>query len=122
MNPDPDPESVVQRQLDAYNARDLETLLGVYADNAELFEHPATPLAQGTAELRARFEVRFREPNLNAQLLNRMVSGNRVIDHERVTRTFPEGPGTVELVMIYEVEAGRIQRAWNLVGPRLPAS
>jgi hypothetical protein len=85
MNLNPDPESVVQRQLDAYNARDLETRLAVYADDAELFEHPATPLAQGATELRNRFQVRFQEPHLHAQLLNRRVSGNRVIDHERVT-------------------------------------
>ena len=122
MNPDPDPESVVQRQLDAYNTRDLETRLAVYADDAELFEHPATPLAQGTAELRNRFQVRFQEPHLHAQLLNRRVSGNRVIDHERVTRTFPEGAGTVELVMIYGVESGRIRRAWSRVGPRVQGS
>ena len=118
MSADESPESVVQRQLDAYNARDLDALLAIYADDAEVFEHPATLVAKGTEALRARFTVRFQEPNLHARLLNRIVSGDRVIDHERVTRTFPEGPGEIELVMIYEVRAGRITRAWNLVGPR----
>ena len=112
-----DPAAVVQRQLDAYNARDVGALLANYADDAELYEHPATLLATGSAQLRERFAVRFQEPNLHAELLNRMVMGGIVIDHEKVTRTFPEGPGSIELIMIYEVEAGRIARAWTRVGP-----
>lgn len=112
------PAAVVQRQLDAYNAKDVEALVATYADDAELYEHPSTLLAQGSAALRARFAVRFREPNLHATLLNRVVMGDTVIDHEKVTRTFPEGPGTLELVMIYEVKAGRIARAWTKIGPR----
>lgn len=108
----------VQRQLDAYNARDIEALLAVYAADAELFEHPSRLLARGTAGLRERFTQRFAEPNLRAELLNRIVSGAMVIDHERVTRTFPEGPGTVELVMIYEVSRERITKAWIIPGPR----
>ena len=39
-------------------------------------------------------------------------------DHERVVRTFAEGPGELDLVMIYEVRAGRIRRAWNIVGAK----
>lgn len=108
---------VVQRQLDAYNARDIEALLAVYADDAQLFEHPSTLLAVGTAQLRERFAARFREPNLHAELLHRRVVGRIVVDHERVTRTFPAGPGTIELVMIYEIVGGRIQRAWSIAGP-----
>ena len=112
------PESVVQRQLDAYNARDLNALLAIYADDAQAFEHPSKLLASGTEELRQRFAARFQEPNLHATLLNRIVSGSIVIDHEKVTRTFPEGPGELELVMIYEVVRGRIARAWSIVGEK----
>lgn len=113
-----DPAHVVQRQLDAYNARDLEALLAIYADDAELFEHPAKLLARGTAALRDRFADRFREPHLRAELLHRAVLGNRVVDHENVRRTFPEGPGSLRLLMIYEVVEGRIARAWTIAGER----
>lgn len=118
MNPPTDPQSVVQRQLDAYNARDVEGLLATYADDAQLFEHPSTLLATGSAGLRARFTLRFKEPNLHATLINRIVSGTTVVDHERITRTFPEGPGTLEAVMIYEVRGGRIARSWAVAGPK----
>jgi hypothetical protein len=113
-----DPEAVVQRQLDAYNAKDLEALLAVYADDAEHYEHPHTLLARGTAELRPRFAARFQEPNLHATLVKRIVSGAKVFDHEKVTRTFPEGPGELEVVMIYEVRDGRIAKSWSVAGKK----
>lgn len=122
MSPIPaDPASVIQRQLDAYNARDVATLVALYADEAELYEHPSTLLARGSAALRERFSLRFKEPNLHATLLNRIVTGCMVIDHERINRTFPEGPGTQELTMIYKVQAGRITRAWTIVGAKVVA-
>src|SRR3954469_24320478 len=85
------PAAVVQRQLDAYNARDLDALLATYAVDAEQFEHPAKLLGRGGPELRERFAARFLEPNLHATLVHRTVLGATVIDHEIVTRTFSEG-------------------------------
>lgn len=99
------PATVAQRQLDAYNARDLEALLATYAPDAELFEHPHTLLARGTAALRERF----------AALLQRTVAGRFVVDHERVTRTFPAGPGELEVLMTYEIVDGKIVRSWSLI-------
>jgi hypothetical protein len=37
--------------------------------------------------------------------------GNIVIDLELITRNFPEGLGTLEMLCIYEVVDGRIRRA-----------
>ena len=112
------PEAVVQKQLDAYNAHDLEALMATYAEDAQQFEHPAKLLASGSAAIRERFVTRFKEPNLHATLLSRVVMGNVVIDHERVTRTFPEGTGRIELVAIYEVQNGRIAQATFMPGPK----
>ena len=103
------PETVVQRQLDAYNARDLDALLATYAPDARQYELPAKLLATGHADMRPRFALRFEEPNLHAHLLQRAVMGNIVIDHETVSRTFADGPGKVDLVAIYEVVDGLIR-------------
>jgi hypothetical protein len=112
MSLDTSPATVVQRQLDAYNARDIGALLATYAEDAQQFEHPGKPAARGHAEIRARMAVRFQEPNLHARLIQRAVMGNIVIDHEHVTRTFPgEGTGSVRMVAIYEVVDGKIQSA-----------
>lgn len=114
--------AVVQRQLDAFNAKDIDSLLAIYADDAELYEHPSTLLAKGSPALRERFRTRFKEPNLHAKLLNRIATGDTVIDHELITRTFAEGPGTQELTMIYQVKSGRITRAWTIVGAKVLTS
>jgi hypothetical protein len=113
------PTIVVQRQLDAYNNRDLEALLSIYADEAEMFEHPSTLLAKGSSALRERFVARFQEPNLHAKLLSRMVMGQTVIDYEEITRTFPEGSGRLFMIMIYEVAGNRIAKAWSIAGAKI---
>src|SRR3954469_4737578 len=96
------PESVVQRQLDAYNAHDIDALMATYAEDIELFEHPAKLLATGAQQVRERQAVRLAEPNLHAKLIQRMVMGSIVIDQEVVTRTFPEGTGQIELIATYQ--------------------
>lgn len=113
------PESVVQAQLDAYNARDVEAILRTYAEDARHYEYPGNLLAEGVLQLRERFRVRFAEPNLRARLIRRTVVGSTVIDHEEVSRTFPEGTGTLELVAIYVVREGRIVEARFISGPRI---
>jgi hypothetical protein len=113
-----EPESVVQRQLDAYNARDVDALMATYAEDAQQFEYPATLLTSGAAQLRERATARFSEPNLHARLIRRIVLGQVVVDHEEVSRTFPEGTGKIELVAIYEVRDGRIATARFIFGAK----
>ena len=74
------PEAIVQAQLEAYNARDLNAFLATYAEDAELFEHPSKLLASGMAQLRERYAARFADPILHALVLKRIVMGNFVID------------------------------------------
>jgi hypothetical protein len=112
------PETIVQQQLDAYNARDLNALMATYAEDAQHFEYPDKLLASGAAQIRERVALRFQEPNLHAQLIHRTVQGNIVIDQELVTRTFPEGPGTTELIALYEVREDKIANARFLFGQK----
>jgi hypothetical protein len=111
-----EPSEVVRRQLEAYNARDIDAFMSCWADDAQVFAFPADLLANGAAEIRARHVARFREPNLFGRLVARMAVGTLVVDHEVVTRTFPEGSGTVDVIAIYEVENGRIAKAWFRMG------
>jgi hypothetical protein len=113
------PEVVVQRQLDAYNAKNLDAWISTYAHDAKQFELGGGMLAQGHEAIRARTAPRFNEPDLRAVLLKRVVMGSVVIDHEDVLRTFPEGPGRVELVCVYVVEKGKIQSASFSIGPQV---
>ena len=110
------PETIVQRQLDAYNNRDLEAILAIYADDAEFIEHPGTVLCRGSATLRERFTARFAEPDLHARLVHRIVLGAKVFDQEEITRNFADGVRVLSVVMLYEIRDGRIARAWSIDG------
>lgn len=116
--PSRSPLAVIHRQLDAYNAKDIEALLATYAEDAEQFMLHGPCLAKGHAAIRERFLVRFAEPDLQARLLSRQVMANVVVDLELITRNFPEGRGTIEMLCIYEVVDGLIRKASFATGKK----
>ncbi|WP_322011796.1 nuclear transport factor 2 family protein [Paraburkholderia sp. J12] len=112
----------VQQQLEAYNARDIEAFMQWWADDCEYYEFPDRLLASGAQQIRERHVARFREPDLFGMLLHRCTVGSMVVDHERVTRNFPEGLGEVDVIAIYEIANGKIAKAWFKIGvPQLRA-
>ena len=114
------PAHCVQQQLEAYNARDIDAFMRWWAEDCCYCGFPDQLLAKGIAEIRERHLSRFREPNLHGRLITRLSLDNLVIDQEVVTRTFPEGPGEVDVIAIYEVAGGKITKAWFKMGkPRL---
>jgi uncharacterized protein (TIGR02246 family) len=114
------PEEIVQKQFDAYNARDMEAFLATYADDVELYGFPATSLTKGKEEMRERYTPRFADPILHAIIVKRIVMGNVVVDHERVRVTLPQGPGVMEATVIYEVSDGKIARSTLIFGAQTP--
>jgi hypothetical protein len=112
------PAQVVQIQLDAYNAKDIDGLLATYAPDAEQYILHGALLAKGADQMRARFLERFKEPHLHAKLISRSVLGNFVIDLELITRDFPEGIGQLEMLCVYEVFDGQIKKASFATGQR----
>ncbi len=108
------PDEIVQEQLDAFNALDIDALLKFYAPDAQVIEQQTgRPLASGAAQLRQRFAARFRgAPELQATVVDRTTLGDYVIDREKITGA-SDGK-TVEDVLIYEVKDGLIRRVWAL--------
>src|SRR5689334_16905249 len=106
-----DPAAFAQRQLDAYNARDLERVVAEYADDVQVFVLPdAKPMSVGKAALAAHYrDNRFNLPDLHAKLVNRMVFGNKVIDQE-IVYGVPGAP--LDGAAIYEVTAQGICKVW----------
>ena len=62
--------------------------------------------------------LRLAEPDLHARLLQRSVMGHIVVDLEVVTRNFPEGLGTLEMLCIYEVQEEKIMTASFALGEK----
>jgi imidazolonepropionase-like amidohydrolase len=110
----PNPADVVDRQVDAYNARDLEAFVALYAEDAVVARHPSGEIvAEGRDGLREVYGALFaKSPALKAIVLNRVETGGWVVDQELVTgigdRPYTHG------VAIYEVEGALIERVWFL--------
>ncbi|MFJ2990361.1 nuclear transport factor 2 family protein [Collimonas sp. NPDC087041] len=113
-------EEVVQSQLDAYNARNIDAFLATYANEVELFGFPNTPLTKGKEAMRKRYTARFSDTILHCTIVKRIVMGNTVIDHERVRVTLPEGAGVMEAIAIYEVHDGKIAKVTFISGKKTP--
>lgn len=109
------PEQAVQHQLDAYNARDLARFLEVYGDDVVVYRLPSQePAFAGLARLAEFYRTqRFNLPALRAELVNRMVIGNVVIDHERV-HGVRERP--FDVAASYRVIDGLIRTVWFFSG------
>ena len=110
-----EPELFAQRQLDAYNARDLERFMKEYTETVEVYRMPdPSPVIVGKSALAAHYrDNRFNLPELHAKLVNRMVFGNKVIDQELVLGV-PGAP--LEAAVIYEVTEQGISKVWFLSG------
>lgn len=107
---DTSPEAVVQRQLNAYNQRDIEAFMEPYSDDIELHAYANDQKRQGKAAMRENYKKLFESsPELHCQLVNRIVEGNTVIDQEHVTGLFGK-PGTLKAIAIYTVRDGKIVR------------
>lgn len=110
----PGPEVVVQRQIEAFNAHDLEAFLAAFGEDLEMAALPGGPEgASGKTRLRELYAERFlRNPELRARVFERLVSGSFVIQRERISGR--AGKGSLEATVIYQVKAGAIRRMWTL--------
>ena len=100
---------LVQQQLNAYNAHDLDAFLEPYADEVELYEFPAKLLSKGKEQMRKDYLFITQTPKLYCRLQNRVVQGNMVIDHEEV---WFGGAKPVYAVAIYIIEKGKIAKVY----------
>ncbi len=103
------PEAVVERALQAHNAHDIDAFVATLAEDVEFLSLDGEVMVEGRDKVREIWTQRFTDyPNLRADIPNRHVIGNRVVDHELLRMNGDEGE-PVELVAIYTVEDGLIQ-------------
>ena len=105
------PEEIVQRQLDYYNAKDLDNFCSTYTEDVLVKNlTDDSIILEGKPALRERYKGRFLNKNLFAELTNRMVIGNKVIDYEEITG-LKEG-SIVKAVAVYEIKNELISKVW----------
>ncbi|MDX2238194.1 MAG: nuclear transport factor 2 family protein [Hyphomonadaceae bacterium] len=100
---------IVQAQVDAYNAQDLDALLSFYTDDCILADLNGPVRQAGKDAVRARYAELFKtHPHNRATILNRIVVGDTVIDHEDVVRA--PGGERFQVAAIYTLRGGLIAR------------
>ena len=100
---------LIQRQLDAYNAQDIDAFMACYTDDAILAGLNGAVTQTGREAIRTRHMDLFAEhPQNRAELVNRIDLGSAVVDHEKVER-FPGGE-PFEVAAIYTIRDGKIAR------------
>lgn len=99
---------VVQRQVNAFNAHNLDAVLATYAEDVKLYDFPDQLLASGRAALRAYYEKHLApDSKVHWEVRQRLATGNVVIDEVRWTGR-ADGKNS-EGVGIYQVRNGLIQ-------------
>ncbi|WP_226915902.1 nuclear transport factor 2 family protein [Pseudoalteromonas undina] len=108
-----DPETVVQAQVEAYNAHDIELFASCYSSDIKM-QHLTGDIAQtvGKKELVKAFQFLKTVPKgFKVTIENRVVNGPTVIDYERI-EGLGEGREDTLVVVIYEVRNGKIKNVW----------
>jgi imidazolonepropionase-like amidohydrolase len=103
------PAALAQRQLNAYNFRNIEAFLEPYADDVEIYNFPDKLVGKGKDAMRKNYTSFFETtPNLHCELVGRIVRGNVVIDQERVQA----GDKIFEAIAIYHIENNKIKKVY----------
>lgn len=109
----PSTEDIVQRQLNAYNAHDIDAFTATYSPDIEIYNHPDSLLWSGREAIKQVYGPLFNNtPALHAEIVERIVLGKYTVDREKVTG-LSEGQ-VINAIAIYEVEDNLIQRVWFL--------
>ena len=99
-------EAVVNLQLEAYNARDIDGFVATYSEDIEIYKKGKL-IMKGHKQLRESYSSLFNNtPNLYCRIENRILINNKVIDKENVIAN----ERIIEAVAIYEVLEGKIQK------------
>jgi hypothetical protein len=105
-----DPIQVVQTQLDAFNARDIERFVTCFNPDVTIYLGDDSVFAQGHDGIRGLYGQLFaNSPNLQATISTRIHVGAWVVDEEHITGIQFEGfPPELHGVFVYQVEGDKI--------------
>jgi imidazolonepropionase-like amidohydrolase len=113
------PEDVVQRQVNAYNARDVEAFAATYAPGVTIRTLPETTVTvSGRKALADRYGEAFRQrADVGVAITSRAVDGPFVIDQETFVHRWDASRTRFAGTAIYEVKDGLIRTVWFLKAP-----
>lgn len=101
---------IIDEQVEAYNARDLERFIACYAEDVTVEDGMGNVMMQGSDAVRGLYGALFaNSPALHARIANRIRVGHYVIDEEEITGFIMEGfPAELHAAVVYRVADGKI--------------
>jgi hypothetical protein len=103
---------VVNAQIEAYRAKDVERFLSCYADDARVALFDGTPMVADKQVMREQYGKLFADsPDLYLTIGNRMTAGDFVVDEEHVSGMhFGDMPTEITALSVYRITDGKIAR------------
>ena len=103
------PEAVFLRQVEAFNARDLEAYLHTFAPDAVVYGLSTGPPLAGREAMRAHYGIRLADTALHCEVIETFIlPSGWLIARERITSS----SGTVEVTAMFEIDGASIARAF----------
>lgn len=99
---------IIEEQLLAYNARDLERFIAAYSPDVVIEDGEDKVLLKGHDQMRKWYGDLFEaSPQLHCRIVNRLRIGKYVVDEEETTGR-KGSPTPMHAVVIYRVESDKI--------------
>ncbi len=107
------PLELVQEQLAAYNERNLERFSACFFEDVRCYRLPEMTLILDGKPAFAAFYARerFSRSGLRAEIVDRIVMGNTIIDHELIHGLADEA---VEMAVMFVIEHGLIATVFSI--------
>lgn len=111
-----DPEQIVQEFIDAFNARDVERVVGCFSADAVMQNDSGEVFARGEEAIRAHFGGFLPQSrNVRSEIRSRIHVGSWVAQEEHVTGLVLEEPvPEFSIISGYRVEDGKITKCMGL--------
>jgi hypothetical protein len=103
---------VVDAQIEAFRARDVEQFLSHYADDASVVMFDGAAMFGSKDVMREQYGKLFADsPDLQVSIANRITAGEFVIDEEHLSGFhYGDMPADLTSVAVYRVTNGKIAR------------
>lgn len=102
--------ALIEKQLKAYNNRDIEAFLEPFSENIKGYNYPDQLIFNGKEEMKKDYTQLFEAcPNLHCKTISRTVFKDVVIDKELLTGIKIKDENVVQYwVAIYKIESNKI--------------
>jgi len=109
--------NVVDAQIEAFRARDVERFLSHYADDASVVVFDGSAMFADKQAMREQYGKLFADSSdLSVTIANRMTAGDFVVDEEHLSGFhFGDWPTEMTALSVYRITDGKISKLMVLM-------